>query len=208
MALVISTFLGNLDIPHGQGFVFGNLTGLTDGSLPMPKPELYDGSYPPTIECGLREDLAKLIVPSNNPSAAILPTFLMTVSASNTNTDYLSRAVWFYGVFAARGIHHLRCRIPLQTLNNKKAYALTADYGPSISFLTLYTTHVVITNDPPAPIQYHTAECGCWILEDDAETFRSVISALRNAREWAQEQREELIGLSKGMTMRSFVIIP
>ena len=207
MSLMISTFLGNLDIPHEQGILFSNLTGLTDGSIPMPKPVFYDGSHPSSIEYGLREDLAKFIMPSNNPSAAILPTFLMSVSGSEVATIYHRRAAWYYGVFAARGIHRLRCRIPLQKLNNKRAYVLTAFYDPGSLCLSLYATHVVITNDTAAQIKYHTAVC-MKIFIQDGEEFRAAIRALRNAREWARDQREELIHLSKGMTMRSFVIIP
>ena len=206
MALVISTLLGNLEIPHEQGILFSNLTSLTDGSIPMPKPDFYDGLHPSAIECGLREDLAKFIMPSNNPSAAILPTFLMTVPASAMPMDYHMRAAWYYGVFAARGIHRLRCRIPLQELNNKRAYVLTATYDPECMKLSLYTTHVVMTNNKAAPIEYHTAACASISMDDDVEEFRVAVSALRNAREWARDQREELIRLSKGMTMGFFVI--
>ena len=95
MTLVISTLLGNLDIPYEQNILFSNLTSLTDGSIYVPKLEFYDGSHPSMIEFGLREDLAKFIMPSNDPSAAILPTFLMTVPASAIHADYHVRAAWY-----------------------------------------------------------------------------------------------------------------
>ena len=208
MTLVTSTLLGNLDIPHEQGISFGNLNYLTDGSIPMPTTDFYDGSPPSAIECGLREEVGKFIIPSNNPSAAILPTFLMAVAAPSTSMTYLGRAAWIYGALAARGVHHLRSNLPLQTMNNKKAYVLTADYSVKTCKLRLFTTHVVTTHRPPSYTETYTVSCGDWSLVKDAEKFRDGISALRNAREWARDQRESLILISKGMIMRSFVTIP
>lgn len=206
--LVFSTLVGKLDIPHEQGMTFSNLEPLTDDTIPMPRPEFYDGLHPSRIECGLREELAGLIMPSKNPSAAILPTFLMTVAGKEVAHTKLMRAAWYYGVLAARGVYQLRCRIPLQTLNDKRAYVITADYNPGSLLLNLYVTHMVLTSNPAAPVQYHTNTCGSWLLGNDAEAFRTAVSALRNAREWAREQREDLIRVTNGMAMRFFVMIP
>lgn len=75
LTLVFSTFIGKLDIPHVQNSSFQNLRYLTDGSIPMPRPEFYDEAHPLKIGWELQEDLAKLIMPSTNPSVPILPTF-------------------------------------------------------------------------------------------------------------------------------------
>lgn len=48
-ALVFSTLIGKLDIPHTQDISFHNLLALTDGTIPMPKPEVDDGAYPSNI---------------------------------------------------------------------------------------------------------------------------------------------------------------
>ena len=101
MTLIISTLLGNLDITHEQGILFSNLAYLTDGFQSLLKPDFYDGSHPSTIECGLLEEVKKLIMLSKNPSAAILPTFLMAVAASSVTVIKLGRAAWHYGVLAA-----------------------------------------------------------------------------------------------------------
>lgn len=174
----------------------------------MPRSEFYDGSHPSAIECGLREEMAGLIVPSNNTSAAILPTFLMTVAAPTTSSLCLKRAAWYYGVFAARAIHQLRSHIPSQVLNDKRAYVITAGYEPDSGALNLYVTHTVVTNNPTVPVQYHTVTCCSWYLETNAETFRTAIRALRNAREWARDQREDLTRLTNGMAMVICVMIP
>ncbi len=206
LALVFSTFIGKLDIPHVQKSSFQNLRCLTDGSIPMPRPEFYDGAHPSKIGWELQEDLAKLIMPSTNPSVPILPTFLMTVAAPKTSPKCLMRAAWYYGAFAARAVHQLRCRIPSQALNDKKAYVITADYAADSAILDLYVTHTVLADDPAVPLQYHTVLCGRWFL-DDAEAYRTAISALRNAREWARDQRDDLIRLANGVAMRSCVMI-
>lgn len=198
-SLVFSTFIGKLDIPHVQGISLKNLAHLTDGSIHKPRLEFYDGVHPSKLGWELREDFAKFIEPSNNPSVPILPTFLMTVAAPPTGLKYLTRAAWYYGVFAARAIYQLRAHIPSQVLNDKRAYVVTAGYDPDSTLLRLYTTHMVLTDNPATPFQYHTVVCGSWCLESGAETFRTAISALRNAREWARDQRDDLIRLANGM---------
>ena len=101
MTLVISTLLGNLDIPHEQGILFSNLAYLTDDFQSLPKPDFYDGSHLSTIECGLLKEVKKFIMPSKNPSAAILPTFLVAVAAPSVTVIKLGWAAWHYGVLAA-----------------------------------------------------------------------------------------------------------
>lgn len=86
----------------------------------MLRPEFYDGAPPSKIGWELQEDLAKLIMPSNNPSVPILPNFLITVAVPTISPQYLSRATWYYGVFAASAVHQLRSRIPSQALKARK----------------------------------------------------------------------------------------
>lgn len=93
LTLVFSTFVGNLDILYGQDISFRRLERLTDGTISKPRPEFYDGVHPSKIGRWLREDLASLITPSNNPSAPILPTFLMTAAAPTSTMTCLERAV-------------------------------------------------------------------------------------------------------------------
>lgn len=84
---------------------------------------------------------------------------------------------------------------------------MTEDYAPNIALLQLYVTHTVLTDYSAVPSQYHTVYAVVWCL-DDAETFRTAISALRNARRWARDQRDDLIRLSNGIAMRSCAMIP
>lgn len=198
MALVISTFLGNLNISHEQGIIFKTLADLTNSTIFIARAKFWDGSRPSTIESGLRGDVAKLIMPSN-----------MTVAALTPASESLRLVVWYYGAFFAPRILYRWCRIPFQTLNEKQTNVITANYDPKKGFFRLYaTTHTEVTINPAARIQYHTLITFSWFfLENNAKTYRTAISALRNAREWARDQREELIRLLNDMTMRSFVIV-
>lgn len=45
LTLVFPTFIGKLDLPHVQNSSFQNIRHLTDGSIPMPRPEFYDGAH-------------------------------------------------------------------------------------------------------------------------------------------------------------------
>lgn len=130
----------------------------------MLRPEFYDGAPPSKIGWELQEDLAKLIMPSGNPSVPILPTFMVTVAVPIIRPQYLNRAAWYYGVFAARAVHQLRSHIPSQALKIRKYNVMTADYAPDIALLQLYVTYTVLTDYPAVQSQYHTVLCGRLVL--------------------------------------------
>lgn len=203
LALVFSTLIGRLDIPHGQNISFRNLRHLTEEKFPLPRPDFYDGTQPSTLVCQVPQGLAKFLMPSTNPSAPVLPTFLMIVGAPTTTTQVLKQKAWYGSDFAARAMHQVRSHIPLQPLNDKKAYVISASFEPREALLTLYITHTVLSNNFALPFEYHTVVCSSWNLGNDAETFRTAVSALRNAREWARDQRDDMTRYLNGMVIGS-----
>lgn len=205
LALVFSTFIGKLDIPHGQGIPFRNLRRLTEENFPLPRPDFYDGTQLSTHECEVPQGLAKFLMPSTNLFAPIIPPFLMIEGAATTTSPILQRKAWYNSIFAASAMHQVRSHILLQPLNGKKAYVITASYEPREALLTLYVTHTVLSNNPAPPFEYHTVVCSSWNLENEAETFRTAISALKNTREWAWDQRDDMVRLLNGMVMVSRV---
>ncbi len=97
-----------------------------------------------------------------------------------------------------RGIHELRSYVGQETLYDNNAYAITSTYHGGSGDLTIYTTHPTPSNDPQNPIEYRMTQLRGWKMTDIPETFRQGASALRNARDWAKEKREELIIAANG----------
>lgn len=56
----------------------------------------------------------------------------------------------------------------------------------------MYTTHPTQGEYGISP-EYHMSQVKAWALTGDPDTFRQGATAFRNARDWAQEQRDTLI---------------
>lgn len=75
MTLILSIFLGNLDILYKQRILFKNFMDLINSTISMPKIEFYNKLYLLIIKSNLEEDLKKLIISLNNFAAIVLLTF-------------------------------------------------------------------------------------------------------------------------------------
>ena len=52
--------------------------------------------------------------------------------------------------------------------------------------------------NPGIPIEYRKTQLNGWDMTGNQDTFRQGASALRNARDWAKEKREELMIAANG----------
>ena len=188
---------GSANIPYSENLYFGNLKDLTDGSITKAKPDFYDGSHPSDLHQDIREELGPYIVPSTNTTAPHLPNFFAEGKGWNGNAAVCKRQALYDGAVAARGIHQLRSYVGQETLYDNNAYTITSTYHPS-GLLTMYTTHPAASEDPKRPTEYRMTKLRGWDMTDIPETFRQGASALRNARDWAKEKREELIAAANG----------
>ncbi len=101
----------------------------------------------------------------------------------------------------ARGVHELRSYIDGETLYDNNAYTITSTYHGDTGDLKIYSMHPTSSKDPQNPIEYHMTQLRGWKMTDTPDVFRQGASALRNARDWAQEKRKELIAAANGKVL-------
>ena len=195
MSKIFPVIAGTADIPSERNLLFGNLEDLTDGSITKAKPDHFDGSRPTDLNKQLREELAPYIVPSTNTAAPCLPNFFTEAKGRSGNTEVCKRQALYDGALGARGIHELRSYIDSETAYDDNAYTITSIYhgGGANAALSVYVVHPMLYNDARKRTEYRLTQLNGWDMTGNSKAFREGASALRNARDWAKEKREELM---------------
>ena len=193
MSTVYPLIAGSADIPHEENLLFGNLKDLTDGSIVKAKPDFYHGATPVEIDPRIREKLGTYIMPSKNTTAPCLPNFFLEAKGQTGSAVVARRQACYDGALGARGIHQLRSYINPDTAFDNNAYTITATYHSATGSLTIYTTHPTLPKDPRNPVEYRMTQLNGWCMIGNEESFRQGASALRNARDWATEKRQDLM---------------
>ncbi|KAI9670729.1 MAG: hypothetical protein M1817_003839 [Caeruleum heppii] len=184
---------GEANAHSAENLAFGNLEPLTDGTLVDAKPDFYDGAPPAQIDRRVRADLSSYIIPSTQRQAPALPNFFAEAKGPKGSAVVAKRQACYDGAIGARGIHQLRSfqATNANTIFDNNAYTITSTYHDGL--LKIYTSHPTQSTDPGHPPEYHMSQLRAFALTDTAATFREGLSAFRNARDWAKDQRDHLI---------------
>lgn len=195
MSTAFQTIVGKNNIPNQQNLRFANTEGLTDGTTIDPQPGFYDGTRSQDIKKSIRDELGDYIVPSTNSTNPALPNFFAEGKGPKGNASVCKLQACYDAAFGARAMYKLRSYVDPDTAVDGNAYTISATYngGSGSGFLTLYATHAAISKDPERPVDYYMTKLRSFAMTDHHDTFRQGASALRNAREWAQEQRTTLV---------------
>jgi len=103
------------------------------------------------------------------------------------------RQALYDGALAARGVHKLRSYIDPETASDNNAYTITSTSHGGTGTLAIYTNHPTPSAEPNNPIEFHMTQLRSFAMTDILDTFREGASALRDARDWAREERHKLI---------------
>ncbi|KAL9023439.1 MAG: hypothetical protein Q9196_007198 [Gyalolechia fulgens] len=198
MSRAFPIIAGTSNIPSQENLIFGNLKDLTDGSITKAMPDFYDGSRPAELKKEIREELGPYIVPSTNTAAPCLPNFFTEGKGPNGSSAVCKRQALHDSALGARGVHKLRSYTDPETLCDGKAYTITSTYHGGTGDLTIYSTHPTPSNGSQNKMEYRMIQLDGWKMTGNPDAFRQGASALRNAREWAKEKREELIAAANG----------
>ena len=180
-------------VPSAKNVAFGNLEPLTDGNFVGAKPDFYDGARAAQIAPRIREELGSYIIPATQGQAPVLPNFFTEVKGPDGSGAVAKRQACYNGAVGARGVHELRSfgAEDSDTLYDDTAYTLTSTYHNGN--LKVYTTHPTPSTNPEVSSEYHMTHLGGWDLTGSPEQFRQGAGAFRNARDWAEAQRNSLI---------------
>jgi len=73
------------------------------------------------------------------------------------------------------------------------AHTITSTYDPDTSVLELYVTYPTRPTDPRTFPEYHMTQIGSYSLKSNVEAYRRGVTAFRNTRDLAKEQRDRFI---------------
>ena len=192
---VLSIIAGDVDIPSRKDVQYTNLKALTDDTITAPKPDFYDGARPERLDLRVRNQLSPYIVPSKNHTHPALPNFFAEVKGPDGNVAVARRQACYDGAVGARGMLYARSYASSgATEFDGNAYCITATYHDGT--LKLYTTHATQPAEPGGNPHYHMSQLGAVAMVHTADTFRQAAGAFRNARDWAKEQRDNVISLA------------
>ena len=198
MSKAFPIIAGTPDIPSRENLLFGNLKHLTDGSITKAKPDFYDGSRPTDLNKQIRKELGPYIVPSTNTALPCLPNFFTEAKGPKGTADVCKLQALYDGALGARGMHELRSYVDPETACDNNAYTITSTYHGGSGALKLYTIHRTRSTDPNRNYEFRMTQLRGWDMTDNSDTFRKGASALRNARDWVKEKREELMIAANG----------
>lgn len=193
MRTVLPIIAGPADIRHAEDLPFRNLEDLTDGSISKAQPDFYDGSRPSELKRRVRKDLGTFIVPSTNKNAPCLPNFFAEGKGPNGSALVAKRQALYDGALGARGVNKLQSYVDPEMNHDNNAYTITSTYHGATGTLNLYTTHLTPSRDSEIPIEFRMTQLDSFAMTGNLDTFRQGATALRNARDWAKQQRDLLI---------------
>lgn len=206
---VFPLITGRSDIPHSGGFAFKNLKPLTDVKLQHACPESYDGCRPGELDRSVREQLGGYIVPLSNTSVPCLPTFFTECKGPTEPVPVGERQILYAGTLGARGVHQLKSFIDPTTALDNNAYVISVLYCSATGSLFFYAVRPIPSQNPQLrlPLEYPMTLIKHFHLADSPENFREGVTAYRNAREWAQEKRDELVRAANAKARSSSLIL-
>ncbi|KAH0829541.1 hypothetical protein FOPE_10376 [Fonsecaea pedrosoi] len=168
-----------------------NLSPLTWRLAIPASPDLYYGASPEQLHERVRHELSGEIVPTTQMDLPIAPNFFLEMKGPEGLPAIARLQACFDGALGARGMHSLLSYGQGDVVGSDNAYTLTATYCDAV--LRMYTTHRIQSSAQGGRPEYYMHEIGAWILNSDAESFRQGVTAYRNGRDWAKEQRNEAI---------------
>lgn len=168
------------------------------------QPDQYDGCKSTDIYPVVREyaDLEKYIMPSTDKRRLCLPNFFLELKGPPGKYCEVRRQACYDGVLGARGMHKLRCLTNEDNALDGNAYTITATFagGAGNHTLTLYAVHPISSQrdaafdeDGELAIDYRMTLLRSFALCDSSQTYQEGVTALRNAYDWAREQRDILV---------------
>jgi len=173
------------------GIPFTNLDPLTDGTLKPGNPDVYYGASPEQLSRKVRDELSGDIVPSTQHDLPMVPNFFLAAKGPDGSLAVAGRQACYDGALGARGIHVLRSYRQEEPTYDNNAHAITSTYHGGT--LKMYTSHVAPPPSAGGRPEYHMHQLKGWSLTGDLEAFRQGAGAYRNARDWAEQQRDEAI---------------
>ena len=173
-----------------------------DPNITILQPDGYDGAKPAQIDLLVRTDLDEHITPSTSKHLLVAPNFFREDKCAKGRADVAQHQAMHDGAVGARGMLHLQNYGNSTMVYDGNAYTISSTYHPGTGTLQIYATHP----GPPASggngPQYYMTQLNGYYMIGTSEGFRTGAAAYRNAREWTQQQRDDLIANANVVAQR------
>ncbi|KID94250.1 hypothetical protein MAJ_09784, partial [Metarhizium majus ARSEF 297] len=179
---------------------FTNLESLTDGTIVAGKPDLYYDSRPEELDIRVRREQSCMLVPSSQSDLPILPNFTLEAKGPDGTLSVATRQSCYNGALGARGMQSLQSYGHSALEYDNKAYTISTIYQGGQ--LKMFTCHPIPPRSPGERCGFVTTQIDTWGLTGNANKFREGVTAFRNARDWAKQQRDATIDQANEMAKR------
>jgi hypothetical protein len=117
---------------------FNNIKVITDGLIPKPQPDYYDGASMEDLDRTVLRALNKYIQPHKDRLYPIVPNFLVQAKSGKGQDDTATQQIMYFGAVGARAMYHLQSYKGSKVFDNN-AYTIVCQV--SRKNLEIYTSH-------------------------------------------------------------------
>lgn len=178
-----------LDSDEIYYFHYDNIEPLSHFLAPA-HPDHYDGADAETLPEDIRAAIGHLIVPSTEPGTEYLPNFFVYCAEEYIHETAVENEAAHNGIIGARAIHALRSHLDEGSALDNNAYTITTSYSTKDGYLGLWCVHPIRDEGDQGAVKYVANMLEHYCLFTD---YYQGVTALRNLRKWAQEQRDLLV---------------
>lgn len=195
MSNIFPIIRGTSHIPGRQNILFTQLAPLTDGSVPRPQPDFFEGSdlEDLSIEVRNNDEVKKKVIPTKHYGVPVAVNFFMEAKGRDGSPLVAQRQVCYFGAYGARAMNCLQNYGKSQKEYDGNAYTFTSTYHPATRTLELYAHHVTAPRNTGEPEEYHMTLIDGWFMAGSIDGFRRGTTAFRFVRELAQKYRTQFI---------------
>ncbi|POS70334.1 hypothetical protein DHEL01_v211272 [Diaporthe helianthi] len=195
LADIIPTIAGTREAnyPSARNTVLGHLDPLTDGTIILPKPDIYYSAAPEQLDSTIRKELGRCIVPSTTIDKPIAPNFFLEAKGPDGSAAVMMRQVRYDGAVGARAMHSLQNygQDSEGPVYDDQPYTYSSTYhNGQLQLFAHHTTAPATSGSRP---EYHTNQLRTFSMTDIRETFVQGATAFRNLRDLAKKHRDTFI---------------
>ena len=184
----------------GEDILLNNLADLMKGPSHKAKPDIYYGARPEQVHEKLRNMLNHYIVPSTTDTRPCAPNLFVEVKQLSGTALVMMSQACFGGALGARCIHKLQTFDMEEPSYDNKAYTISVTYQDGQ--MKIFAHHIAQPNGPGTePEYYMNLLRPCAITENRKALVRG-ITAFRNAKDWAESQRNAAIERANALICR------
>ena len=190
MLKVFPTIIGDAEYHSDVNRPCNNWEALGNANLVIPQPDYLEGARQSTQIEQVRQRLGPIVMPFAAYEALFLPNFFTEAKGLRGTLDVVQRQACYDGALGTRGMHVLQNLESEETIYDENAYTITSTYVGGL--LKLFLHHITPPKSPEYMPEYHMTPLKACALED-YDAFREGISWYQNARDAADEYRQQFL---------------